>query len=82
MSMHDPDTHRATDPPPPALELSALIVPLLKGVLYRDNDAALWSALLNLQGRVRDHIGVLGLELTSPAFRGNRARTACRTTAG
>ena len=58
MSMHDPDT------PPPALELSALVVPLLKGVLYRDNDAALWSALLNLQARVRDHVGVLGLDLT------------------
>ena len=58
MSMHDPDT------PQPALELSALVVPLLKGVLYRDNDAALWSALLNLQARVRDHVGVLGLDLT------------------
>lgn len=58
MSMHDPDT------PPPTLELSALVVPLLKGVLYRDNDAALWSALLNLQARVRDHVGVLGLDLT------------------
>ena len=58
MSMHDPVA------PPPALELSALVVPLLKGVLYRDNDAALWSALLNLQARVRDHVGVLGLDLT------------------
>ena len=58
MSMHDPHT------PPPAVELSALVVPLLKGVLYRDNDAALWSALLNLQARVRDHVGVLGLDLT------------------
>jgi Domain of unknown function (DUF4194) len=58
MSMHEPVT------PPPALELSALVVPLLKGVVYRDNDAALWSALLNLQARVRDHVGVLGLDLT------------------
>ncbi|ROZ63641.1 DUF4194 domain-containing protein [Ramlibacter sp. WS9] len=48
----------------PAPELSALVVPLLKGVLYRDDDTARWSALLQLQGRVRDHMAVLGLELS------------------
>lgn len=48
----------------PAPELPALVVPLLKGVLYRDDDAARWSALLQLQGRVRDHVAVLGLELS------------------
>ncbi len=58
MNMHDLDI------PAPTYELSALVVPLLKGVLYRDKDAALWSALLNLQARVRDHVGVLGLDLT------------------
>ena len=47
-----------------ATELSALIVPLLKGVLYRDPDAALWSGLLGLQSRVRDYVAVLGLELS------------------
>ncbi len=47
----------------PALELSALVVPLLKGVIYRDADAARWNALLNLQPRVRDYVAVLGLEL-------------------
>ena len=45
-------------------ELSAVVVPLLKGVVYRDDDPTRWSALLDLQGRVRDHVGVLGLELT------------------
>ena len=44
-------------------ELSALVIPLLKGVVYQENDAALWSALLNLQARVRDYTSVLGLEL-------------------
>lgn len=44
-------------------DLSTLVVTLLKGVLYRDDDAPLWSALLDLQPRVRDHVGVLGLEL-------------------
>ncbi|QEZ45256.1 DUF4194 domain-containing protein [Cupriavidus oxalaticus] len=48
---------------PPDLALSALVVPLLKGVLYREADAALWHALLGLQPTVRDYVAVLGLEL-------------------
>ena len=44
-------------------DLSALAVTLLKGVLYRENDAGLWQALETLQARVRDHMAVLGLEL-------------------
>ena len=47
-----------------SIDLSAVVVPLLKGVTYRADDAAHWHALLQLQGRVRDHVGVLGLELT------------------
>jgi len=47
----------------PAADLSAVVIPLLKGVTYRADDAAHWSALLQLQGRVRDHVAVLGLEL-------------------
>ncbi len=46
-----------------AIDLSALVVPLLKGVTYRADDAAHWNALLQLQSRVRDHVAVLGLEL-------------------
>jgi len=44
-------------------DLSAVLIPLLKGVAYRGDDAAHWHMLLQLQGRVRDHAGVLGLEL-------------------
>ncbi|MDQ2778637.1 MAG: DUF4194 domain-containing protein [Pseudomonadota bacterium] len=44
-------------------ELSAVLIPLLKGVTYRADDAAHWSTLLQHQGRVRDHAAVLGLEL-------------------
>lgn len=44
-------------------ELSAVVIPLLKGVLYRETDPSLWNALLDLQTRVRDYIAVLGLEL-------------------
>jgi Domain of unknown function (DUF4194) len=47
-----------------AADLSAVVVPLLKGVTYRVDDAAHWHALLQLQGRVRDHVAVLGLEMT------------------
>jgi hypothetical protein len=44
-------------------DLSILVISLLKGVLYLENDPALWNALIQLQARVRDHIAVLGLEL-------------------
>lgn len=47
----------------PAADLSALLISLLKGVLYRDSDERLWSALLNLQARVRDYVTLLHLEL-------------------
>ena len=43
--------------------LSALVITLLKGVIYQEGDANLWNALLNLQARVRDYVTVLGLEL-------------------
>ncbi len=58
------------EPDPPAAPLPAddglgmLVVPLLKGVIYREHDAAQWHALLGLQARVRDYVAVLGLELT------------------
>ena len=44
-------------------ELSALVIPLLKGVIYQEADAGLWNALLTLQIRVRDYVAVLNLEL-------------------
>lgn len=44
-------------------DLSALMIPLLKGVTYRETDATHWNALINLQARVRDYLTVLGLEL-------------------
>ena len=49
--------------PDRGVELSATVVPLLKGVVYRDSDANTWQTLLNLQARVRDYVSVLGLEL-------------------
>ncbi|MCP3867453.1 MAG: DUF4194 domain-containing protein [Gammaproteobacteria bacterium] len=48
-------------------DLSSLVVPLLKGVIYRDESTprttGQWNALLDLQARVRDYVSVLGLDL-------------------
>jgi hypothetical protein len=44
-------------------DLSQVVIPLLKGVIYQDENPTLWNALLNLQPRVRDYVAVLGLEL-------------------
>jgi hypothetical protein len=44
-------------------DLSTLVITLLKGVLYREEDEHLWGALLSLQARVRDYVTVLGLDL-------------------
>jgi Domain of unknown function (DUF4194) len=43
--------------------LSTLVVALLKGVIYREDDERLWGGLLNLQARVRDYVAVMALEL-------------------
>jgi hypothetical protein len=62
--LHDNDS---VETPPGALpavpELSQLMVHLLKGVLYRDDDERLWASLLRLQARVREQAGVLLLDL-------------------
>jgi len=61
------DTGPAGTPPadaaPTVPELSLLLVHLLKGVLYRDDDERLWGSLLRLQARVREQAAVLLLDL-------------------
>ena len=47
----------------PTYVLSSVVVPLLKGVLYQEENPGLWGSLLNLQASVRDYVAVLGLEL-------------------
>lgn len=47
----------------PPHELSSVVVPLLKGVIYQEENPALWGSLLNLQASVRDYVAVLDLEL-------------------
>lgn len=56
------DAHTSAADSRPA-DLSSLVIPLLKGVIYQEADVTLWSALLRLQARVRDYVAVLGLEL-------------------
>ncbi|MDX9688063.1 DUF4194 domain-containing protein [Halopseudomonas formosensis] len=46
-----------------ANDLSPLLISLLKGVLYREDDPPLWQSLTDQQVAVRDYIQVLGLEL-------------------
>lgn len=50
-----------SDAPDSALSLP--LIALFKGVLYQEDDPALWQSLLDLQSRVRDYLGVLGLQL-------------------
>ncbi len=50
-------------PPDAARDLSVVLVSLMRGVTFAETDAVLWQSLLGLQARVRDHVGVLGLEL-------------------
>ncbi len=47
----------------PQYDLTAVVVPLLKGVLYREDEPALWTALIELQSRVHDYTAVLALDL-------------------
>ena len=47
----------------PSTGLSTLVISLLKGVLYQENDAKQWDALILLQPAVRDYVSVLGLDL-------------------
>ena len=63
MSETTMDDARAGDTPAPSDALPSVVIPLLKGVLYREGDSALWGTLLDLQARVRDFVAVLGLDL-------------------
>jgi hypothetical protein len=59
---HDP-VETPPDELPAVPELSQLMVQLLKGVVYREDDERLWATLLRLQARVREQAAVLLLDL-------------------
>ena len=46
--------------PPP---VAAVVVHLLKGVVYRDQHEAVWQGLLTFQGPVREYLDVIGLQV-------------------
>ena len=77
------DTQREDEPaenPPSALplvpELSLLMVRLLKGVLYRNDDERLWASLQRLQARVREQAAVLLLDLVLDEAEGHAFLTS------
>ena len=47
-----------TDP-----SLSLAVIPLMKGVVYRDGNEAAWQQVRQLQAQVRDYVEVLGLQV-------------------
>ena len=61
--LYDAEPVDSTAPPAPQWDLSAVVIPLLRGVVYREEDAALWSALQALRARVADYVAVLALDL-------------------
>ena len=74
-----PDTTPATPPATPQYALTSVVVPLLRGVLYREEDPALWATLLAQRARVADYVAVLALDLHVDEAEGYaflRSRTA------
>src|SRR5258706_8397747 len=45
------------------MNLSVLLIALMKGITTREDDPMLWQSLMELQSRVREYVAVLGLEL-------------------
>ena len=67
MDESQPPAEEFTDvsqpPAAPQYDLTAVAVPLLKGVIYRDEDPLVWAALITLQSHVLDYMTVLSLDL-------------------
>jgi Domain of unknown function (DUF4194) len=57
----------ATSAPNP---LSLALIALMKGVIEREKEPAVWQTVLELQARIRDHVAVLGLELVTDEAEG------------
>jgi hypothetical protein len=56
--MNETETTKNND-----LNLSKLLITLLKGIIYRDDDPDQWQQLLELENQVRDYFSVIGIEL-------------------
>ena len=44
-------------------DISRVLITLMKGVTYQEDNPALWQSMLNLQARVREYAALLGLEM-------------------
>ncbi len=47
-----------------SLRISPVVINLLKGIVFRNDQPQLWQDLFDLQAHVTDYLKVLGLELT------------------
>ena len=54
------------------MDISTVVIALLKGVIYRDDNSDHWNALVKLQSSVRDYVQVLGLVLVLDEAEGYR----------
>ena len=45
------------------MNLSIVLIALMKGITTREDDPGLWQALMELQARIREYVAVIGLEL-------------------
>jgi len=43
--------------------MSPVVIALMKGVVWREDDERRWQQMLTLQARIRDHVAVVGLQL-------------------
>jgi hypothetical protein len=50
--------------------LSLALIALMRGVIERETEPAVWQSVLELQARIRDHVAVLGLELVADEAEG------------
>lgn len=58
------DTKPSTDSTPDLLpQLGPVVIKLMKGVVYRDAQEAVWQDLVLLESQVRDYVQVIGLDL-------------------
>ena len=65
------------------MNLSLVLIALMKGIITRETIRTVWQSLLDLQARVRDYVGALGLELVLDETEGYaylRQRPAAPTT--
>lgn len=66
----------------PQADLSALMIALLKGVIYRDDHEQQWATLLDLHASVRDYASVLNLNLMLDEAEGYAFLKSCADTDG